>query len=52
MARGAVVGMRNALIDLGLSLKQRETFLLVGAAEILKAYLLNLEWTATKRRVN
>ncbi len=52
VARNAVIGMRGALVGLGLSVKQRELFVLVAAAEILKAYLQNLERTATKRRVN
>jgi hypothetical protein len=52
VARGAVVGMRHALVGLGLSLKQREVFLIVAAAEILRAYLQNVERTTTKRRVN
>ncbi len=52
VARGAVVGMRNVLIDPGLPLKQREAFLCLAAAEILRADLQNLERTATKRRVN
>jgi hypothetical protein len=51
-ARGAVIGMRNVLVELGLSLKQRETFLLIAAVELLRAYLQNLERTATRRRVN
>jgi len=52
VARNAVIGMRGALVGLGLSAKQREVFLLVAAAEILRAYLRNLEGTTTKRRVN
>ncbi len=52
VARGAVVGIRQTLVGLGLSLKQREVFLLVAEAELLRAYLQNLERTATKRRVN
>jgi hypothetical protein len=52
VARSAVVGIRSALIGLGLSLKQREAFLVAVSAQILKAYLQNLERTATKRRVN
>jgi len=52
VARSAVVGIRAALVGLGLNLKQREAFLLLAAAEILKAYLQNLERTAVKRRVN
>ena len=52
VARGAVVGMRHALMGLGLSLKQREAFLIVAAAELLRAYLQNLERTTTRRRVN
>ena len=52
VARNAVIGMRGALVGLGLSVKQREVFLIVAAAEILRAYLQNLERTTTKRRVN
>jgi hypothetical protein len=52
VARGAVIGMRNALVELGLSLKQREAFLLIAAVDLLRVYLQNLERTATKRRVN
>jgi len=52
VARGAVVGMRNVLVELGLSLKQREAFLMIATAELLRAYLQNLERTAIKRRVN
>jgi len=52
VARGSVVGMRRELVGLGLSLKQREAFLCLAAAALLKAYLQNLERTATKRRVN
>ena len=47
-----MIGMRGALVGLGLSAKQREVFLLIAAAEILRAYLRNLEGTTTKRRVN
>ncbi len=52
VARNAVIGMRGALVGLGLSVKQREVLLIVAAAEILRAYLQNLERTTTKRRVN
>ena len=52
VARGAVFGIRQTLVGFGLSLKQREVFLIVAAAEILRAYLQNLERTTTKRRVN
>jgi hypothetical protein len=52
VARSAAVGMRSALVGLGLSLKQREAFLVLAAAELLKVYLQNLERTAIKRRVN
>lgn len=52
VARGAVLGIRNALVELGLSLKQREPFLLIAAVELLRTYLQNVERTATKRRVN
>jgi hypothetical protein len=52
VARSAAVGMRSALVGLGLSVKQREAFLALAAAELLKAYLQNLERTAIKRRVN
>ena len=52
VARGAVIGLRNVLVELGLSLKQREVFLMVATAELLRAYLQNLERTAIKRRVN
>ena len=52
VARGAVIGIRNVLVELGLPLKQRETFLLVAAIELLRAYLQNVERTATRRRVN
>lgn len=52
VARGAVVGIRGALVGLGLSQKQREIFLVLAAAELLKIHLQNLESTATKRRVN
>ena len=52
VARGAVVGMRGALVGLGLTIKQREVLLMVAAAEILRAYLQNMERTAVKRRVN
>ena len=52
VARNAVVGIRAALVGLGLSTKQRETFLVLAAAEILRDLLQNLERTALKRRVN
>jgi hypothetical protein len=52
VARNAVIGMRGALVGLGLTARQREVFLLVGTAELLKACLRNLEGTTTKRRVN
>jgi hypothetical protein len=52
IARGAAVGIRGALVGLGLSQKQREIFLVLAAAELLKVHLQNLESTATKRRVN
>ena len=52
VARNAVIGMRGALVGLGLTASQREVFLLVGTAELLKACLRNLEGTTTKRRVN
>lgn len=52
VARGAVLGIRQTLVGLGLSLKQREVFLMVATTELLRAYLQNLERTATKRRVN
>jgi hypothetical protein len=52
VARNAVIGMRGALVGLGLSAKQREVFLLVAAAELLRVCLRNLEGTTTKRRVN
>jgi hypothetical protein len=51
-ARGAVIGIRQTLVGFGLSLKQREVFLMIAAVEFLRAYLQNLERTATKRRVN
>lgn len=52
VARSAVVGIRAALVGLGLTLKQREAFLCLATAEILKTYLQNLERTSVKRRVN
>lgn len=52
VARSAAVGIRGALVGLGLSTKQREIFLVLAAAELLKVHLQNLESTATKRRVN
>ncbi len=52
VARSAAVGVRSALVGLGLSPKQREAFLVLATAEILKAYLQNLERTSVKRRVN
>ena len=52
VARGAVIGMRSVLVDLGLSLEQREPFLLVAAVDLLRAFLQNLERSATRRRLN
>jgi hypothetical protein len=52
VARSAVVGIRAALVGLGLTLKQREAFVLLATAEILKAFLQNVERTSVKRRVN
>lgn len=52
VARNAVIGMRGALVGLGLTPRQREVFLLTAAAELLKACLRNLEGTTTRRRVN
>ena len=52
VARNAAIGIRGALVGLGLSQKQREIFLVLAAAELLKIHLQNLESTATKRRVN
>jgi len=52
VARSTVIGMRSALVGLGLSAKQREAFLCLATTEILKAYLQNLERTSVKRRVN
>jgi hypothetical protein len=52
VARNAVIGMRGALVGLGLSAKQREVFLLAAGVEMLKICLGNLEGTITKRRVN
>ncbi len=52
VAQGAAVGLRGALVGLGLSTRQREIFLVLAAAELLKVQLQNLERTATKRRVN
>jgi hypothetical protein len=52
VARGAVVGIRQTLVALELSQRQREVFLMLAAAEVLRGYLQNLERTATKRRVN
>jgi hypothetical protein len=52
VARNTVITMRGALVGLGLSVKQREVFLLVAVAELLKISLRNLEGTTTKRRVN
>jgi hypothetical protein len=52
VARGAAIGIRGALVGLGLSVKQREAFLVVVAAEILRDHLQNLERTSLKRRVN
>jgi hypothetical protein len=47
-----MIGIRGALVALGLSLKQREAFLVLTAAEILRDHLQNLERTTLKRRVN
>jgi hypothetical protein len=44
--------MRGALVGLGLSTRQREIFLVLAAAELMKVHLQNLESTTTKRRVN
>jgi hypothetical protein len=52
VARGAVFGIRQTLVGFGLSPKQREVFLMIAGVEFLRAYLQNLERTATKRRVN
>jgi hypothetical protein len=52
VARNAVVGIRGALVGFGLSPKQREVFLVLAAAEILRDHLQNLERTLVKRRVN
>jgi hypothetical protein len=52
VARSAAVGIRGALVGLGLSTRQREIFLVLAAAELLKVHLQNLENTTTKRRVN
>jgi len=52
VARNTAIGIRGALVGLGLSQKQREIFLVLAAAELLKIHLQNLESTATKRRVN
>ena len=52
VARGAMLGIRGALIGLGLSEKQREAFLLFAAAEILRDNLQHIERTSLKRRVN
>jgi hypothetical protein len=52
VARNAVVGIRGALVGLGLSSKQREAFLVLAAAEILRDRLQNIERTTLKRRVN
>jgi hypothetical protein len=52
VARNAVVGIRAALVGLGLTVKQREAFILLATAEILKADLQNVERTSVKRRVN
>ena len=46
-----MIGIRQTLVGFGLSLKQREVFLMIAAVEFLRAYLQNLEWTATKRRI-
>jgi len=47
-----VFGIRQTLVGFGLSPKQREVFLMIAGVEFLRAYLQNLERTATKRRVN
>jgi len=47
-----VFGIRQTLVGFGLSLKQREVFLMIAAVEFLRTFLQNLERTATKRRVN
>jgi hypothetical protein len=52
VVRSTVIGMRSALVGLGLSTRQREAFLCLATTEILKAYLQNLERTSVKRRVN
>jgi hypothetical protein len=52
VARSAAVAMRGALVGLGLSTRQREIFLVLAAAELMKVHLQNLESTTTKRRVN
>ena len=52
VARSTVIGMRSALVGLGLSVKHREAFLCLATTEILKTYLQNLERTSVKRRVN
>ena len=52
VAHNTAMGMRGALVGLGLSTKQREVFLVFAAAQLLKALLGNLEATTTKRRVN
>jgi len=52
VARNTAISIRGALVGLGLSQKQREIFLVLAAAELLKIHLQNLESTATKRRVN
>jgi len=52
VARNALVGIRGALVGLGLSAKQREAFLILTAAEILRDHLQTLERTSVKRRVN
>ena len=52
VARNALIGIRGALVGLGLSAKQREAFLILAAAEILRDYLQNFERTSLKRRVN
>jgi len=52
VSRSAAIGIRSALVGLGLSLRQREVFLVLATAELLKAQLQNLERTSTKRRVN
>src|SRR5215471_18089289 len=49
VARNALVGIRGALVGFGLSAKQREEFLILTAAEILRDHLQTLERTSVKR---